>query len=485
MTEIHDVIADGDPIPGDVTGVEDREGDAWQLEQRRGWYCLKFWFRGVPLGSAAVCEGLWLSQRWGPLTVTAVRKEPAEPERKCPGCGERPHPPLSCVEARDARAEQFAEPEPQQSDASPLLDLAHDFEPYQWDSLRCGYIDGDDAMCGHYPDEHQKRPNRIAKPEPRQADAPVLDLVRQLHDAVAIGWWEVDEAGRDQAHALLGRIAALIPQQAYPSDLPDLVRQYGDALLTGMHGAPDYTAARQVLDRIAALVPQQPVQARDGDGMPLWMHLCGYVEAFRNVPLDVAPFGGGCDACDSGYPQPGDWRPLLVGGDPAPETSADAFRQARDEALRQRDVARDVVDDRRRLRTELDEARAEVERLKADVKVFTDVFGAKPDRQVLSLPEVPEGTEALTGLRTGVRYPRMLNGWGPGGWPRSLSTILTHEHPHGVRVELAPPCESRTAAEVWIALGEDDRDQIKYASGVDNASAGLDLARALDREAGL
>jgi hypothetical protein len=38
----------------------------------------------------------------------------------------------------------------------------HVFEPYMWDETRCGYIDGDDMMCGYSEGEHPlKREPRI------------------------------------------------------------------------------------------------------------------------------------------------------------------------------------------------------------------------------------------------------------------------------------------------------------------------------------
>ena len=100
-------------------------------------------------------------------------------------------------------------------------------------------------------------------------------------------------------------------------ELLDLVRQYG--VVCRLNG-DESEAADALLDRIATLVAQQPVQARDRHGVPLWIHLCGRVEAFRHVEaFERVPFHGGCDHCESGYPKRDDWRPLIVGGDPAPK----------------------------------------------------------------------------------------------------------------------------------------------------------------------
>jgi hypothetical protein len=101
-------------------------------------------------------------------------------------------------------------------------------------------------------------------------------------------------------------------------NLLDLVRRYGDeqANIVGameMAGAGQVQeheqAAEALFDRIAALIPQQPVQARDYYGVPLWHHGCGEVKRFPRRPER---------RCDCFNPN-GSWRPLLVGGDPAPE----------------------------------------------------------------------------------------------------------------------------------------------------------------------
>jgi len=104
--------------------------------------------------------------------------------------------------------------------------------------------------------------------------------------------------------------AAEPQQQADASPLLDLVRQYGDAReafrdslhTDGFLGDVQQraTAAAEVFRRIAALVPAMPVQARDEDALPLWINGTGEV-ASGDEPNDDGP-----------------WRPLLVGGDPAP-----------------------------------------------------------------------------------------------------------------------------------------------------------------------
>lgn len=101
-------------------------------------------------------------------------------------------------------------------------------------------------------------------------------------------------------------------------NLLDLVRRYGDEqanIVGAMEMAgPDQVqeheqAAEALFDRIAALIPQ-PVQARSLAGLPLWHHGCGAIDDRAEQPGPFACSTLGCTA---------PWRPLLVGGDPAPE----------------------------------------------------------------------------------------------------------------------------------------------------------------------
>ena len=34
---------------------------------------------------------------------------------------------------------------------------SHPFQPYAWDESRCGYIDGDDMMCGFAEEDHENK----------------------------------------------------------------------------------------------------------------------------------------------------------------------------------------------------------------------------------------------------------------------------------------------------------------------------------------
>ena len=158
---------------------------------------------------------------------------------------------------------------------------------------------------------------------------------------------------------------------------------------------------------------------------------------------------------------------------------------------------RRVCESARLRKEQRDEARAEVERLKATLEASLGRCRcrichelpelseasppAQPDPLVLRLPEVPKGAVALVGVRSGRRYPfhEESGGWrnddGEGA-PWKLSAVLHREQPEGVRVEIVPPREPRTAAEIWRAFSDDDRRRL-----VNTA----ELAEALDREAGL
>jgi hypothetical protein len=319
------------------------------------------------------------------------------------------------------------------------------------------------------------------------------------------------------------------------SPLLDLARQYGDAreeyaevlrTRSNEEGLDRYAASVNALfDRIAALAPTLPVQARDEFGIALFIHACGYV-----LPESVQGVAAGEHHCFPPCPKPGPWRPLLVGGDPAPEPRCSACGSVNPPGGcnihcptiviaqvmatlgvdRPEDVPRAVKDlwadhllvenaSRRAVEwmQQRDEARAEVERLTATLEASLGRCRcrichelpelseasppAQPDPLVLRLPEVPEGAVALVGVRSGRRYPfhEESGGWrnddGEGA-PWKLSAVLHREQPEGVRVEIVPPREPRTAAEIWRAFSNDDRRRL-----VNTA----ELADALDREAGL
>jgi hypothetical protein len=239
------------------------------------------------------------------------------------------------------------------------------------------------------------------------------------------------------------------------------------------------TEPADVLPELKRRLPQQPVQALDMYGCSWWWHPCGLATADRDHHEQVCR-------------HPGPWRPLLVGGDPAPEqlipatdvpkccetvgvynvhaadcptpyasgamgsaTQPDLMAQVmaeRDKARADRDQMQENAE---AWKAQYDEARAEVERLKAaaaltpeDARRAYDAYraamAAPADPLILSLPTVPEGAVALVGAKTGRRYtpgPRPGE-WYAGAVPLRLGTILMDEG--SVRVEMAPPRESST-----------------------------------------
>jgi len=521
MTAVDDVIPAGEPIPDDVTAVDDRMGDDWYLTDASHWHCGELGVRRC--AEIKDCDlGVGSPLSFAPLTVTAVREQPAEPERhryqlgpnmRCGTCGRTVQDDihLSIHEdppgARDAdgflrlkgtaTGDNQLDPEPvgrTDPDAPVLVfrstsgrtEVARRAEGFSVHVLH-----GSDRLTS---DEALRLGAKLApaRPEPQQADAPLLGLVQQLSIerysmGYNVGQGDMAAATRDEAKA------------------------------AGLFA------------RVSALAPRLPVQAVNEVGDPLWIFGCGYVEASIGEPT--------FDHC--ARDNAGPWRPLLVGGNPAPDGDRAPegwvtrdniqypvaeilldMQQREAQVMKALGVARpeDVLNSLETLKraasgsikslnTERDEARAEVERLKderdkalgwrdqmqenseawrreaerlrADVKVFTDVFGAKPDPLVLRLPEVPEGTVALV-TEDGDRFAAHGHQGGHSWWhssrsgTMSLARLLSEVGP--MRVELAPPREPRTAAEVWAAMSADTRMDLPIP---------YDLAKALDREAGL
>lgn len=170
-------------------------------------------------------------------------------------------------------------------------------------------------------------------------------------------------------------------------------------------------------DRLAA--EARIAQAHNEDGVPLWIHLCGYVEAFPAIVLERRPDGGGCDRCDSGYPQRGDWRPLLAEASHRPPGPSKPT--------------------------------------------------AEPGPLVLTLPEVPAEAVALVGVESLRRWtpstsevPSETGKWfSPSGGYCTWVRVLEIEG--SVTVELAPPREPRT----WPKLDPVPADvlRVRGASG--------------------
>lgn len=70
---------------------------------------------------------------------------------------------------------------------------------------------------------------------------------------------------------------------------------------------------------------EEPVEATYAPamvaGMPLYLHTCGMTEQHATPPDH-----GGCDACESGSDDPGDWRPLYVDTTPKPRRVIHSMR---------------------------------------------------------------------------------------------------------------------------------------------------------------
>lgn len=114
-------------------------------------------------------------------------------------------------------------------------------------------------------------------------------------------------------------------QPAIPADVSDLIQRHGQLkyqegyALLHPAGGPEVArqhshAAGVLFEQISGLLLQQPVQARDGDGEPLWIHACGKVVGWEP---DGPPPDWACDD-DTGV-----WHPLYVGGGPAPGKAVD------------------------------------------------------------------------------------------------------------------------------------------------------------------
>jgi hypothetical protein len=220
------------------------------------------------------------------------------------------------------------------------------------------------------------------------------------------------------------------PQQPDASGLLDLVRQLRQMVISDYAFVVDEAAA--LFDRIAALLPQQPVQARDIDGDPWFIHGCGVLlsagKALHRVGCDRDP-----------------WRPLLVGGDPAPE-------QPRDRAVEQ------LADDYAAMADRL--AHAAIERLgvpltdEGQYEVWEVALAAltaqpaEPGPLRLTLPEVPPGTVALRFFDNDefpARAERTPDGlWRIGDTVYTLADLFVLALDKQLTVELAPPREPRT-----------------------------------------
>lgn len=386
--------------------------------------------------------------------------------------------------------------------------------PTGWWGPRAQSLPGD-LLVGKF------APLTVTAVRQQPTDEPDEDLVHYRLPGATLTFcgldpWDDEVSITERAGSSNCRACRLTADEAEPpvvSPLLDLVRQYGSQRhMNGLNlgGAlPDTqghkAAAAALLDRIAALVAQQPVQARDGDDEPLWIHACGKVVGWK--PSDPPAW-----ACDN---DTGPWRPLLVGGDPAPKAedslmqalgveSPEEVRPAIEEwkarahkwesigARVMAELGVDRPDELLRtvkyfqssgylgLARERDEARAEVERLRVEHRSgdgcshfgrLLEVLGAENLREalaeierlkaaqsdplVLSLPtgsprifEVPIAPEGITRVSDSQDEVWTLDSddgmWhcDVQGWSPLPWHLLLADH--GRLVEVAPPREPRT-----------------------------------------
>jgi hypothetical protein len=375
----------------------------------------------------------YVAREFGPLTVTAVR----EPERKVEEVG--------WPEEADYWTDD--------ADGDPVIAAVR--EPERCNNLPGCFVHPDaDPQYSHEVDGARMHPLRVPEStaEPRRGGVLPCGCAADCPDCSCGG-------------------KVTYPESA-PSVLLDLVRQYGDQIGASVlasecegidEAAQHERQAKAILDRIAALLPQQPVQALNGAGCPWWLHTCGAVVARSERPQP--------HACDDGT---GPWRPLVVGGDPAPE-QPDALDEARGDYEAARAKLREVVAERDAARAEVERLKGVVERLKgvveflnAEAERVTDALvkaraeaAAPSDPLVLSLPTVPDGAVALIG-RSGRRFTRVDRD-GPKDWwnaeegRRSLVALLELEG------SLTVVCAPRTWPKLDGAPG--DLMRFKDASG--------------------
>jgi hypothetical protein len=89
----------------------------------------------------------------------------------------------------------------------------------------------------------------------------------------------------------------------------DKTRRRAHELEREAHTVHPATAINRLCVIVATLEGNvEPARSGHGNrGIPLYRHECGHVESLSAPPED-----GGCDACESGSPDPADWQPLYV-----------------------------------------------------------------------------------------------------------------------------------------------------------------------------
>jgi hypothetical protein len=144
LAVVGDVIQPGEDIPGNVTGVDDADRDRWTLGDH-GWSLIDAADRR---GSYVNKMAAWVSRTFGPLTVTAVRDEPALEPKHC-GDVHYVHEGHESLQLNaDGHVVKHACPgtpatprlsdavleEPKPDDEPPLLDLVWQYGTARWDA---------------------------------------------------------------------------------------------------------------------------------------------------------------------------------------------------------------------------------------------------------------------------------------------------------------------------------------------------------------
>jgi hypothetical protein len=451
-SKVGDVVQPGQPIPANVTEARDRHGDRWIQLLDRTWRCVEV--RGEPWDGTPVSWQV-ISGAHGPLTVTAVREQPAEPE-------------------------------PQQADEfTALNNHVNQF--------------GDMAARMQLMALIEQRDEARAALVPQQADAsPVLDLVRQYGGALSRSYGLPSAASM----GLLARIAALVPQQPvqarYRQGEAWWIHECGMAvpfrvapdnsehhcfppcktpgpwlpLLVGGDPAPEPPESRAAYWERRF---NEEARSHDEDALSILTLHRERDEARAEVERLAVELAVEREAEERGNAELKDIVRRLdeaeVDSGGASERVGYAIQSMqRGWATATNNLALldTVKSDRETIRGSLNYLKDTVtgpaikllgvQHNEDIVPAIERLKATQPDPRKLSLPKVPEGTEALTGIESGRRYARGTDSSGETVWAAgiiggTLGEVLDGE-PDGVRVELAPPREPRT----WPKLDEEHAD---------------------------
>lgn len=474
MTEIHDVIAKGDPIPDDVIEVRDADpehDDTWKVNQR-GWYCIRFWPDGGPPRSGGYSTGGQLSGCWGPLTVTAVR---GRRERRAWAFNEREALTLEsavhqaiggasmCWE-HIGRAGVFDDVQAAQV-ADVLLAKIRELLPQQ--PVQARNVHGDLLWLSESGAvvHHGERPSGAWRPllvGGNPAPEPTRDELRALLLPV---WQEFatspDEPGNDMLVRWVQRMidSRELDRRALKDMMAQVERQRQPS-------APDFLASLNTLT-----IQRDEARGESEKRLDALIEARAEVERLRSK----LERGHVCTpACSPN------------------RHVAHVGRHALDDARARLGT---VEADRETIRGSLNYLKDTVTRPAIEllgVQYSEDIVpaikrlkAAQPGPQVLSLStlEPPPGTAALIGKSTRVRYVREDTSpvtWRGEGYRDAFSLLeVFQDGGPELEVELALPRGPRTAAEVWASLHRDERESITASLGFPH------LVEALDREAEL